>query len=112
MKNLPDFDAYINESEDDYLAFVEALQEQAVVELLQAGDDAEQRKQAIKRYFRLGDAAHLSFGELWDFFGSSADCVLEKAGFSESDEKFNAFMKIASGASAEVIEETNGTSKS
>jgi hypothetical protein len=90
---------------------VEALQEQTVTELLQAGDDAEQQKQAIKRYFRCGDAAHLSPGELWDFLGISADSVLERAGFDETDEAFNTFTEMASQASAEVIKEVTDTPK-
>ena len=71
MKNLPELDIYTNESEDDFWAFVEALQNQTVAELLRAGDDVEQQKQAIKRYFRCGDKVNLAINELWIFSASS-----------------------------------------
>ena len=69
MNNLPAFDADTDDSEDDYWTFVNALEDLAVAELLRAGDDAEQQKQAIRRYFQRGIEAHLNLCELWEYLG-------------------------------------------
>jgi hypothetical protein len=70
-------------SDDDYFALVAALSKQAAEEFRQALGDPAQQKLALCRYYKRGEQAGLTTGELIDFLGVSADCVLDKAGYDD-----------------------------
>jgi hypothetical protein len=72
-----------NESEEDYSAFVEWLQNETVSSLQQAKGDVVAISAAITTYLETGYRAMLSSGELVDFFCVSD--ILDKAGYSEEE---------------------------
>jgi hypothetical protein len=72
-----------NESEEDYSAFVEWLENETASRLRQAKGDAVAISAAITTYLETGYKAMLSSGELVDFFCVSD--VLDQAGYSEEE---------------------------
>lgn len=87
------FDKYSDDSESNYAAFVEWLEQITAAELRQTRNDSELRHQALCRYYKRGLQANLSPGELVDFLGVSTPSILDRAGYD--DEQGDAVMAMA-----------------
>jgi len=74
-----------NESEEDYFAFCELLENKTASDLRQAKGDKDAIIAAITTYLETGYNALLSSGELVDFFCVSTPSILDKAGYSEEE---------------------------
>ena len=79
-----EYDA-LNGSDDDYFAFVEWLENETAPNLQRAKGDKGAIAAAITNYLETGYTAHLTSGELLDFFCVDTPSILDKAGYSESD---------------------------
>jgi hypothetical protein len=79
------YDAMQNDSEEDYWAFITWLEDKTANSLNAARGNIEAIKQAIVDYLEKGYSAHLSSGELVDFFCVSTPSILDKAGYSEEE---------------------------
>ena len=86
------YDNDTNQVDKDYFAFVEWLSARAAAELREAKSDPAQQKKALCRYYKRGEQANLTTGELVDFLGVSNPSILEMAGYTE--EEGNAVMCI------------------
>lgn len=82
------YDALNNDSEADYFKFTEWLEDEAAKDLKQAKGTEFMMRAAIQRYLETGYGAHLSSGELVDFFCVSTPSVLDKAGYSDDEIDF------------------------
>ncbi len=83
-----DFDKFDNdadESDENYSAYVDWLSELTGEDLRRAKGHSEQQKQALCRYYKRGEAANLTAGELIDFLGVSSPSILDMAGYSEEE---------------------------
>lgn len=83
-----DYDALENDSETDYFKFTTWLEDQTAKDLKQAKGNESWIRAVIQRYLEIGYGAHLSAGELVDFFCVSTPCVLDKAGYSDAEAAF------------------------
>jgi|SRR5579871_2473219 len=88
-----DFDNDTNPSDADYFAFVEWLSNLTASELRESKGDPERQKQALCRYYKRGERANLTAGELIDFLGVSTPSILDMAGYTE--EEGDAVMEIS-----------------
>lgn len=79
------YDQAQNDSEEDYFAFTAWLKNKTANSLAASRGNTEAIKQAIVDYLERGYNAHLSSGELADFFGVSTPSILDKAGYDEED---------------------------
>ncbi len=81
-----------DDSEEDYFAFVHWLEKETANELKQANGNVLAIRAAIHRYLERGYQAHLTSGELVDFFCVSTPCILHMAEFS--DDEFDAVVTL------------------
>lgn len=79
------FDALKKYSEDDYFSYIHWLEEQTANDLKRAKGDEQAIRTAIQRYLDTGYGAHLSSGELVDYFCVSTPSILHKAEYSEEE---------------------------
>ena len=79
-----EYDA-LNGSDEDYQAFVEWLETETASKLREANGDQQAIAAAITTYLETGYKAHLSSGELVDFFCVSSPSILDNAGYSEEE---------------------------
>ena len=79
------YDKAQNDSEEDYFAFTTWLENKTADSLRASRGNIEATKQAIVDYLEKGYSAHLSSGELVDFFCVSTPSILDKAGYSEEE---------------------------
>jgi hypothetical protein len=70
-------------SDEDYSAFVEWLESETASSLEQAKGDEPAIATAIRTYLETGYSAHLTSGELVDFFCVNTPSILDKAGYFE-----------------------------
>jgi hypothetical protein len=75
----------LNGSEESYSAFVEWLRMETASSLQQAKGDSRAIVAAITAYLEAGSNAHLTSGELVDFFCVDTPSILDRAGYSEAD---------------------------
>jgi hypothetical protein len=87
------FDRVADQSDEDYSAFVKWLSNLTAVDLRAAKGDPEQQKRALCRYYKRGERANLTAGELIDFLGVSTPSILDQAGYD--DEESEALMSIS-----------------
>jgi hypothetical protein len=80
-----DYDKAQDDSDEAYSTFVEWLENKTAYELQQAKGKKKVMKAAIAAYLEKGYSAHLTIGELRDFFAYSTPCILDKAGYSEKE---------------------------
>lgn len=80
-------------TEEDYSAFVEWLSALTAAELQQAAGDLAMQKQILCRYYKRGERANLTPGELIDFLSVSAPSIMDWAGYSEAEQ--DALMQIS-----------------
>lgn len=84
------FNAFDNDAESaieaEYFAFVKWLSALTAGELRQATGDAALQKQVLCRYYKRGERASLTLGELIDFLGVSSPSIMDSAGYSEADQ--------------------------
>ena len=104
-----DYESYNNDSDpeptsEEYSAFVDWLSEIAASELRKAKENPEQQKQALCRYYKRGERANLTSGELVDFLGISSPSIFDMAGYT--DEERDEAMEISSGLINEDIGRT------
>jgi hypothetical protein len=78
------FDALRMHSDDDYFEFIERLVDDAA-QRLAASSDAAGRQAAIIAYIQQAYDAHLSPGEITDFFCVSSDAVISRLAASEEE---------------------------
>ena len=95
------FDNDADTSDEEYFAFVEWLSAQTAEELRQARGEPEKQKQALCRYYKRGERANLTAGELIDFLGVSSPSILDRAGCDE--EEADALMQISDNLEDEAI---------
>lgn len=79
------YDKAVSTSDEEYFAFTEWLEDETAIELKQAKGNEVAIRIAIRRYLETGYQAHLTSGELVDFFCVSTPSVLDKAEFSEDE---------------------------
>ncbi len=79
------FDNDADESDENYSAYVDWLSELTANDLRHVKDNPGQQKQALCRYYKRGEAANLTAGELIDFLGVSSPSILDMAGYSEEE---------------------------
>ncbi|MGH9769266.1 MAG: hypothetical protein ACREAB_17720 [Blastocatellia bacterium] len=79
------YDKAQNDSEEDYFAFIHWLEDKTADRLRASRGNIEAIKQAIVGYLEKGYSAHLSSGELVDFFCVSTPSILDKAGYYEEE---------------------------
>ena len=99
-----DFEKFDNDagtSDDEYVAFVEWLSGRAADELRQAEDSPELQKLVLCRYYKRGEGANLTAGELIDFLGVNTPSILDAAGYT--DEEGDALMAISDALTDEEI---------
>jgi hypothetical protein len=100
-----DYDTFNNHSEDrteeEYFAYVDWLSEQTAAALSEAKGDPEAQKQALCRYYKRGERANLTPGELIDFLGVSTPSILDDAGYDEAEA--DALMQISDNLTDEEI---------
>ena len=72
-------------ADEDYFAFVEWLESETASRLQQAKGDKRAIATAITIYLETGYNAHLTSGELVDFFCVDTPSILDKAGYLEAD---------------------------
>lgn len=98
-----DFSTFNNDTatDEEYMTFVEWLSARTADELRQAKGNPVQQKQMLCRYYRHGDAAHLTASELIDFLAVSTPSILDMAEYSE--EEANAIMVISDSLTDEEI---------
>lgn len=101
------YETYNNDSDpeptrEEYRDFVGWLSEIAASDLRLAKGNPELQKQAICRYYKRGEKANLSSGELIDFLGVSTPSIFDMADYS--DEEGDDAMEIASLVTDEDLE--------
>jgi hypothetical protein len=69
-------------SDEDYFTFVAYLSEWTKQELEEVRGDAVGEKQALCRYYKRGERAQLTPGELIDFLAVDGSNIIEEAGYS------------------------------
>ncbi len=79
------FDNDADESADNYFAYVAWLSELTAEDLRRVKGSREQQKQALCRYYKHGEQANLTAGELIDFLGVSSPSILDMAGYTEEE---------------------------
>lgn len=84
------FDNDAEESDDNYFAYVVWLSELTAEDLRGVKGSPERQKDALCRYYKRGEQANLTAGELIDFLGVSSPSILDMAGYTriESDALF------------------------
>jgi hypothetical protein len=87
------YDKDSNSSDADYTGFVEWLSNLTATELRGAKGDPEKQTLALCWYYKRGERANLTAGELIDFLGVSSPSILGKAGYT--DEEGDAVMEIS-----------------
>ncbi len=92
-----------NTTDEEYAAFVEWLSERTANELRQAEGDRDKWKIALSRYWKLGYRANLTPGELIDFLGVDAGCIIERAGFAYDAEEGDEIMAISDALTPDEI---------
>ncbi len=100
--DFANYDNDANPSDADYFAFVAWLSDLTAQELVQAKGSPRQQKRALCRYYKRGERAHLTAGELIDFLAVSTPSILDQAGYD--DEEADAIMQISDGLSDEEID--------
>lgn len=80
-----EYDKTQDDADASYSAFVDWLENRTAAELQQAKGKKSAIRAAIAKYLETGYGAHLTNGELVDFFCISTPCVLDKAGFTEKE---------------------------
>jgi len=80
-----DYDALENDSEEDYFKFCDWLDAVTAADLTQAKGNVSAMRAAIQRYLETGYGAHLSSGEMVDFFCVSTPNILDMAGYSDEE---------------------------
>lgn len=88
-------------TEEEYTDFVNWLSGTAASELRAAKGDPEQQKQALCRYYKRGEKANLTAGELVDFLGVSTPSILDMAGYT--DEEADAVMELSSTLCEDIV---------
>ena len=81
------------------------LSDLTATELREAKPDPARQKQALCRYYKRGENAHLTPGELIDFLGVSTPSISDMAGYS--DEESLALMEISDSLTEEDIRRSN-----
>ncbi|BDI30966.1 hypothetical protein CCAX7_30170 [Capsulimonas corticalis] len=79
------FDNDSGSSDEEYSAFVEWLSELTAMDLREAKGDPEKQKQALCRYYKRGERANLTIGELIDFLGVSSPSIIDMADYTEEE---------------------------
>jgi len=79
------YDKEQNDSEEDYFAFTAWLENKTADGLVASRGNTEAIKQTMVDYLERGYSAHLSSGELVDFFCVSTPSILDKAGYDEEE---------------------------
>ena len=95
------YDKDTDNSDEDYFVFVSWLSDLTAAELREAKRDPTQQKQALCRYYKRGERANLTAGELVDFLAVSTPSILDKAGYM--DEEGMAVMEISDSLTEEDI---------
>lgn len=80
-----DYDKANNDSEEVYFKFCDWLDAVTAADLKQAKGNVPAMRVAIQRYLETGYGAHLSSGELVDFFCVSTPSILDLAGYSDEE---------------------------
>lgn len=75
----------LNGTDEEYAAFVEWLEGETASSLQKAKGDNRAIAAAITSYLETGYSAHVTSGELVDFFCVSTPSILDKAGYSEAE---------------------------
>ena len=96
------FDNDQDPSHEDYSAFVDLLSERMAADLRDAQGNPNQQKRVLCRYYKLGERANLSMGELIDFLGVSSPSIIDLAGYS--DDEGDALMEISDNLTDAEIE--------
>ncbi len=100
-----DYESYDNDtdpSDEDYFAFVEWLSNRTASELRQALGDREVQQQALCRYYKRGERANLTTGEMIDFLGVSTPSIRDRAGYNE--EQGDLLMQISDALTEDDIQ--------
>jgi hypothetical protein len=104
-----DYDTFDNDAdgvtEEQYFEYVDWLSAQTAEALRAAKGDSAAQKLALCRYYKRGDRANLTPGELIDFLGVSTPSILDDAGYNE--EEGDALMQLSDNL---TYEEINGVS--
>ena len=88
-------------SDDDYSEYVEWLSERTAEQLHQAKGDAVKERLALCRYYKRGEKANLTMGELIDFLAVSSPSIFDMAGYT--DEESDPVMLISDGLTDDEI---------
>jgi len=86
----------------DYFAFVAMLSERTAEDLREALGNPEKQKMALCRYYKLGERANLTAGELIDFLAVSSPSIIDLAGYSDDDG--DALMEISDNLTDDDLE--------
>ena len=98
------YDNDTNPSDEDYSAFVEWLSKLTASELCSAKGQPEQQKQILCRYYKRGERANLTAGELVDFLGISSPSIFDMANYTEAES--DAAMQISDGLTDDDLDQT------
>lgn len=83
-----DFNKFGNdtdESDHNYFAYFAWLSELTAEDLRRVKGNPEQQKEALCRYYKRGETANLTAGELIDFLGVSSPSILDMADYTEEE---------------------------
>ena len=98
------YDNDTNEDDGDYSEFVEWLSVLTAAALREAKPDPVRQKQALCCYYKQGERANLTAGELIDFLGVSSPSILDRAGYTS--EEGDAVMRISDSLTDEDLRQT------
>ena len=79
------FDNDADESDENYFAYVAWLSKLTAADLRSVKGDAQQQKLALCRYYKRGERANLTAGELIDFLGVSSPSILDMAEYTDDE---------------------------
>ncbi len=83
--NFTKFDNDTDESDENYTAYVAWLSNLTAEDLRLVKGHPEQQKQALCRYYKRGEQANLTAGELIDFLGVSSPSILDIADYTDEE---------------------------
>ena len=79
------FDSDTDESDENYFAYVAWLSKRTAADLRSVKGNAQQQKLALCRYYKRGEQANLTAGELIDFLGGSSPSILDMAEYTDEE---------------------------
>ena len=85
MMDFNKFDNDTDPSDKNYFAFVAWISELTANELREVRGNPEKQKEVLCRYYKRGENANLTAGELIDFLGVSSPSILDVAGYTDEE---------------------------